>query len=302
MFASGRHDGLGGKGANQAIAAAILGRHVHFVGQVGNDESGRMVLDRLDASGVDTTDAVLDESEQTGVASITVNKDGENFIIVHSGANATLGPETIEEKLLTLFSSVEPGAVVLCQGELSSQVVEAVARLCAKFQFRFVLNLAPFIEVNKSALAEASPLVVNEGEARAVAESIGMQNPSDQDAESLVGFISETLATSVVITLGGEGSIVSEKSETWLETAFKPPLILDTTGAGDVYTGVLASILSQGNSLREAVRIGSIAGGIAVSRHGASSSYPSAEEIRAAAALSEDDGEGRRINKDTLLA
>ena len=252
--------GLGGKGANQAIAAALLGAPVSFVGAVGSDAAGSSALAALSADGVATDTIDARDDAATGAAYITVDAAGENTIIVHSGANAVVTAAGVTAAL----DRVDAPALVLAQGELPAVAVDAAAAWARGARLRFVLNLAPVIEVAPATLSAADPLVVNEGEA---AELLG--HASDDPA----GELAAQLGTSVVVTLGAAGASVAADGRTWALPSPKPERVVDTTGAGDAFVGALAAALAAGHPLEYAVRVGVAAGSFAVQAGGTTTSY-----------------------------
>ena len=253
--------GLGGKGANQAIAAALLGASVSFVGAVGTDAAGSSALAALSADGVATDTIEARDDAATGAAYITVDAAGENTIIVHSGANAVVTGADVDAAL----ARVDAPALVLAQGELPAVAVDAAAAWATAHAVRFVLNLAPVIEVAPATLSAADPLVVNEGEA---AELLG------QASDDPAGELAARLGTSVVVTLGAAGASVAADGRTWTQPSPKPAAVIDTTGAGDAFVGAVAAALAAGHPLEYAVRVGVAAGSFAVQAGGTTTSYP----------------------------
>ena len=252
--------GLGGKGANQAIAAALLGARVSFVGAVGADAAGSGALVALAADGVAVEQIQTRDDATTGAAYITVNTAGENTIIVHSGANARVAASDVEAALAALPAL----SLVLAQGELPADAIDAAARWAAAAGVRFVLNLAPVIAVDPQTLSLADPLIVNEGEA---AELLG------HSSDDLAGELAARLGTAVVVTLGAAGAAVAAGQSGWTEPSPKPDRVVDTTGAGDAFVGALAAALAAGHELAFAVRVGVAAGSHAVQSAGTTTSY-----------------------------
>jgi ribokinase len=260
--------GTGGKGANQAAAAARSGARPVFVGAVGTDPAGTGLLDNLSVAGVDVSHVARTTSAPTGIALITVAADGENTIVVAAGANATLDPARTAEIVAQL---VAPGTVVLSQLEIPLPVLVAVARTGGAHGARLVLNLSPWREIPDDLLAYADPLVVNETEAAAV---WGRPIDSADDAASAENVAANAAVAllarsrSVVITLGGDGVVVADGSGVVTLPARRVPVV-DTTGAGDAFAGALAAGLAAGASLVDAVGSGIHAGSIAVQYLGA---------------------------------
>lgn len=257
--------GLGGKGANQAVAASLAGADVRFVGAVGDDAGGDRVLDALVARGVDVASVRRVTGATTGRATILLHPHGENLILVAPGANAELAPSDIRAAREAI-ASVD---ALLVQGEVTAEVIDAAADVCAEVGTRFVLNLAPPVDVSPATLALADPLIVNEIEAR----QLGI----DPDAPAL------ERSRSVVVTRGGDGAIVVDAGGSRSFSALKAHVV-DTTGAGDAFAGALCASLAEGADLDTAARAGITAGAYAVTRPGASSSYGTAAEVAAFAA------------------
>ncbi|HEX3680337.1 MAG TPA: PfkB family carbohydrate kinase, partial [Galbitalea sp.] len=249
-----------GKGANQAAAAARAGAKPIFIGAVGTDSVGGDILADLTARGVDVT-LVSRSSEPSGVALITVSAGGENSIVVASGANATLDATATAA---IVAAHVEKGSVLLCQLEISPDVVSASASEVEKAGGRFVLNLSPSRYVSPRLLALADPLVLNQNEAADLASS-AIDGPADARTVA-----TRLLATSrsVVITLGADGAIVADSTGVTLAPAVRVPVV-DTTGAGDSFAGALAAGLAAGDDLATSVNAGIAAGAAAVQHLGA---------------------------------
>jgi ribokinase len=250
----------GGKGANQAVAAALAGAKPVFLGAVGGDSVGGDILTDLAARGVDVS-RVLRSPEPTGVALITVSRDGENSIVVAPGANAALDADTTATTITTLVAA---DSVLLCQLEIPIEVVAAAAVQVEAVGGRFVLNLSPSQSVSPKLLALADPVILNEAEA---AELAGSAIDSPADAETVARRLLAT-SRSVVITLGGDGAVVADSTGVKYVPATRVTVV-DTTGAGDAFAGALAAALASGNDLVAAVDAGIAAGAAAVQYVGA---------------------------------
>lgn len=273
----------GGKGANQAVAAARLGADVALVGAVGSDTNAETALGELRAAGVDLT-AVATVPGPTGLAVVTVAADGENTIVVVPGANAAVGPDD----LLDRVPALGPGTVLLLQGELPRDTVEAAARAAASAGCRVVLNLAPAIPLEPDVVLLADPLVVNEHEAGFALQLLdgeGDTTPPEPDVVAAASVLASRLVAagtpSVVVTVGGAGAVAHPGSAApgpvHLPAAAVPPV--DTTGAGDAFVGAMAARLATGTELVPAATTAVRVGTLTVQRRGAQPSYPTLEEI-----------------------
>ena len=274
---------LGGKGSNQAVAAHVAGAVVELIARVGDDASGDFALAALGRFGLPVGAIERVTDVPTGVAQITVADTGENTVIVTPGANAELTPAVIDSERARLASA----GLVLTQGELPVATIERVAELASAEGVRFVLNLAPPVAVSPATLAGCDPLVVNEHEARAV--GIGADVPPEASLETWVSLAAEavgTLARSIVVTLGAAGAVAASADGTWAVPAPRVDAV-DSTGAGDGFTGTLAAFLAQGRPLAEAVRIAVAAGSLAVQARGTVDSYAPRDAVLAAAGLTE---------------
>ncbi|KND35606.1 ribokinase [Streptomyces acidiscabies] len=261
----------GGKGANQAVAAARLGARTALLARVGDDANGRLLLESQRGAGVDTV-GVLVGGAPTGVALITVDPSGDNSIVVSPGANGRLTPEDIR----SAGSLFHASRVVSAQLEIPLEsVVEVVRQLPSGT--RFVLNPSPPQALPAEVLAACDPLIVNEHEARVIlgGGSIG-DDPAEWARELLAGG-----PKSVVVTLGSEGALVASSDEGVARVASVKVDAVDTTGAGDSFTAALAWKLGAGASLAEAAAYAARVGAVAVTRRGAQESFPTAEEVDA---------------------
>ena len=261
----------GGKGANQAVAAARLGARTALLARVGDDGHGRLLLDSQRAAGVDTA-GVLVGGAPTGVALITVDPSGDNSIVVSPGANGRLTPEDVRAADALLRAS----RVVSAQLEIPLEtVVEVVRRLPEGT--RFVLNPSPPRELPAEVLAACDPLIVNEHEARIIVGGEPSGSPSPEDwARALLALGPR----SVVVTLGAEGALVATAEGSARVAAVKVEAV-DTTGAGDAFTAALAWKLGAGSAPAEAAAYAARVGAAAVTRAGAQVSFPTAEEVAA---------------------
>jgi ribokinase len=257
----------GGKGANQATAAARAGAAVRMVGHVGGDSFGHLACDAMAAAGVDCA-GVATSSRATGIAVIGVDEAGENQIMVASGANL----DTCADQVADL--DLAPGVTVLCQNEVRPEATFALLERAKALGARTMLNLAPAGAVPAQVLDALDYLVVNEGEGRAAAGRSG----------GAIATFARDLATThdltCVVTLGAEGALaIGAKAA--LRVAALPIEPVDTTGAGDAFVGVLAASLDLGHDLGAALRRASVAAGLVCTRLGAQTSQPIAAQIAA---------------------
>ncbi|MEU6280029.1 ribokinase [Streptomyces sp. NPDC047028] len=258
----------GGKGANQAVAAARLGARTALLARVGDDDHGRLLLDSLRSAGADTV-GVLVGDVPTGVALIAVDPSGDNSIVVSPGANARLAPADIRVAGSLLYAS----HVISAQLEIPLETVVEVVRNLPE-DSRFVLNPSPPRPLPTEVLAACDPLVVNEHEARVI---LGGALVSEDPADWARLLLAKG-PRSVVVTLGARGALVCDGAEV---TRVPSPEVdaVDTTGAGDAFAAALAWRLGAGSPLREAAAYAARVGAAAVTRRGAQESYPTAAEV-----------------------
>lgn len=273
---------LGGKGSNQAVAAHVAGASVELVARIGADATGDFAIATLERFGLPTAAIARQADAPTGVAQITVADSGENTIIVTGGANLALTPAVVEAE----SARVAAAALVLTQGELPIATIERIAAVADEADVRFVLNLAPPAHVSAATIAAADPLVVNEHEARAV--GIGTDAPAAtlDEWRELAASVVGRIARSVVVTLGAAGAVAASAEGSWSAEAPRVTAV-DTTGAGDGFTGTLAAFLAEGRPLEEALRIAVAAGALAVQARGTVDSYAPREAVLRAAGVDE---------------
>jgi ribokinase len=274
VLATGLRRRPGGKGANQAAAAARAGATVSLIGAVGADLDGAEQVAELERAGVAVTRIQAVEGVPTGAAFITVTPDGDNSIVVAAGANGELRPD---DTVSALAAAAGRRTVVVLQTEVPSRVIDAAARLCAQQGVRFVLNDGPAAALAAATLAGADPIVVNEHEAREVCGAV--QPPPGVELARAVR--AATKARSAVVTLGAAGVQVATPRQEVTLPAVRPAEVVDTTGAGDAFVGTLAARLAAGDDLIAAVREATGAASLAVTWPGA---RPGAESPAAAAA------------------
>ncbi|GAB7108540.1 ribokinase [Streptomyces phaeofaciens JCM 4814] len=261
----------GGKGANQAVAAARLGARTALLARVGDDGHGRLLLDSLRAAGVDTG-GVLVGGAPTGVALITVDPSGDNSIVVSPGANGRLTPRDVRAAA-NLFRI---SRVVSAQLEIPLETVVEVVRSLAPGS-RFVLNPSPPRPLPAEVLAACDPLIVNEHEAKVI---LGEAAGAGDEPVDWARLLLAKGPKSVVVTLGSDGALVAS-AEGVARIASVRVDAVDTTGAGDSFTAALAWKLGAGASLAEAAAYAARVGAVAVTRRGAQESFPTAAEVDA---------------------
>ncbi|MGA6162970.1 ribokinase [Amycolatopsis magusensis] len=250
----------GGKGANTAVAASLLGAQVAMVGAIGDDANGRLLLGALREAGV-RVDLVRTADRPTGAAYIVVTPDGENSILVSPGANSALEPSALD-------GAFDDARVLAVSMEIPLPTVEHAVIAASEAGVRVLLNLSPVAEVSERALAAVDVLLVNEHEAA------WLLGDADADPRGLL----ELGPFSAVLTRGARGALVITEDGT---TEVPSPEVeaVDTTGAGDAFTGALAASLAEGATLVDAARLAVKVAAISVTRSGAQPSYPRAGEI-----------------------
>lgn len=265
----------GGKGANQAVAAARYGNRVVFVAKTGDDLFGAQVREQMKQDGIITDYVFVDKEHPSGVALITIDKDAENCIVVASGANMYLSPEDIDKAA----DEIRSADVVLMQLECPTQTVAYAAHMAAQAGVPVILNPAPApVEPLSTELMQDLYLITpNRSEASRIS---GIEVTNMESAQRAAKAIYDMGPRNVIITLGSEGSLIYDGSMFMRVEAMKVEAV-DTTAAGDTYNGVLASVIAEGKSLIEAAGEANIAGAISVTRLGAQPAAPTREEINA---------------------
>ena len=263
----------GGKGANQAVAAARYGNRVVFVAKTGDDLFGKQVLKSLKEDNIVTDYVFVDKENPSGVALITIDSEAENCIVVAPGANMALSPADID----VAAEEIRNADVLLMQLESPVETVTYAAKMAAEAGVPVILNPAP---------APAEPL------SEELLKSLYLITPNRSEASRLSGIEVKDMESAyraakairdmgpkcVIITLGSEGSLLDDGTMPMRVEALKVEAV-DTTAAGDTYNGVLASVIAEGRSLIEAMREANVAAAISVTRMGAQPAAPTREEI-----------------------
>jgi ribokinase len=263
----------GGKGANQAVAAARAGAAVTFIARVGRDANGEQAVAGFAADGINVNHVIRDLTSPSGVALIFVGKNGENSIAVASGANDKLNPADVRKAR----SAFRRARVVLLQLETPLKTLEASVALAAAAGVRVVLNPAPARPLPAQLLKRVHLLTPNESEAELLT---GVTIDDEAAAAKAADKLLARGVQNVIITMGSRGAFVAGKDLRQLIPGFKVNA-MDATGAGDVFNGALVVALAEGRPLLEAVRFASAAAAVSVTRFGAQPSAPTRKEIQA---------------------
>ena len=261
----------GGKGANQAVAAARLRGNVTFVAKTGNDVFGSEAKQLFDNEHIDTRFLISDDNNPSGVALINVDENGENSIVVASGSNGTLSAYDINENVF----KTEPDDIFLMQLEIPVGTVEYVAQKAASNGNKVILNPAPARQLSNDLLSCLYMIIPNETEAEILT---GIKVTDSETAEKAARKLYAKGVKNVVITMGGSGAFLFTPGNSKMIYVV-PVKAVDTTAAGDVFCGALAVALSEGKKTEEAVVFANKAAGISVTRMGAQASAPYRDEL-----------------------
>lgn len=261
----------GGKGANQAVAAAKLGGDVVFVARVGDDIFGQEAVAGFKLEGINTDFIVTDPEQPSGVATIMVDAKGENCIAVASGANNMLSPADVDQAM----AQVDAADVLLMQLETPIETIEYVASLGSEKGKTVILNPAPAQALSDELLAKIDVITPNETEAEMLT-GINVENLAD--AEKAAQALRDKGIGTVIITMGSQGAFVLSDSFTGMVATRKVEAV-DTTAAGDTFNGALAVGMANGQAIEEALAFANKAATISVTRLGAQASVPSLAEL-----------------------
>lgn len=260
----------GGKGANQAVAAARLGASTALIASVGRDSNAAVASAGLTAAGVDISGIMTVEAD-TGAAIVTVDAKGENTIVVIAGANACTDGEAARRH----SAAIAAAGILVVQGEIPDSGTETAVSLATG---RVVLNLAPAVNLAPAIIRSADPLVVNEHEAALVLRQLNPAMPTPSDHLKLTAALLDAGPRSVVLTRGAQGALFTDSGTVRAVPAPRVDAI-DTTGAGDAFVGALSASLATGAALGEAVQFASRVGAYSVQRTGTQMSYPTSADV-----------------------
>lgn len=262
---------FGGKGANQAVAAARTGGRVLFITKLGDDIFGDNIKSHFNTEGLASDSILTDAHEPTGIAQIFVSAKGENSIAVAPGANMNLLPSDIQP----FENLIKTAKVVLMQLEIPLETVAFITNLAADNNVKVILNPAPAQELGSDLLQKLWLLTPNESEAELLT---GIKVVDLESAQQAGAFLVQQGVQNALITLGENGSLLCNENGAKHFKAFKANAV-DTTAAGDVFNGALAVAITQNKSFEEAIPFGSAAAAISVSRKGAQTSIPHLNEV-----------------------
>ena len=261
---------MGGKGANQAMAAHKLGGDVSFITSLGDDSNGQHALAYYKNEGLKVSSSLIVEDIPSGTAIILVDEQGENCIVINPGANQKLSPSYIER----IEGKIVEADILVLQMEIPYETVKAVCRLSTKYDKQLILNVAPARKIDEEILKNVNVLLVNETEAETISgEKI--------DLIGKVAIVDKLLSmgpATIILTLGKAGCFFKNEQESFHINAFAVDAI-DTTAAGDTFCGALASEIAKGHSWKQALVFATAASAICVTKMGAQPSIPSEKAV-----------------------
>ena len=257
---------LGGKGANQAVAAKRMGADVTMAGCIGNDIFGDDFVRTFESEGLSTDYILRTDADRTGCSLVTLETSGQNRICMTPGANLHY---TVDD-LLAVESLVKSANVVVTQCEMQPEIVDELAKLCKKYGKKFILNPAPARTFDDETLSACYVISPNETELGVI---VGRTLDTDEDYISVAKELLAKGVQNVVVTLGSRGSLLVNATQTTFVPAMKVKAV-DTVGAGDSFTGSLAAFTDEGKDVLSAMKLSTIVGGLQVQKHGAIPSMP----------------------------
>ena len=262
----------GGKGANQAVAAARLGAEVHFIGAVGSDDFGRQLRSGLAADGIGLAHLAAVAAESTGVAMILVDAGGQNSIVLSPGANACVGVEQID----AATDLIAGASMLVCQLEIPLPAVTRAIDRARAAGTAVLLNPAPAVPLKRELLSKVDYLVLNETEAALLS---GVPVVDEASAEAVAARLLQQGAGQVLVTLGDKGVVSASQTAGAVAVHAIPVDVVDTTAAGDTFVGAFAVAVASGVPAPEAVEYAQHAAALAVTKFGAQSSIPNRVEV-----------------------
>ncbi len=268
--------GAGGKGSNQAVAAARLGAEVTFIGRLGKDVFANLAYEIWDAEGINSDYVVQDEETATGVAPIFVDSAGENMIVVVLGANSRVQSSDID----AARERIAAADVLVAQLEINTDMVTYALQVAKEVGITTILNPAPAAPIARETIQLADFLTPNETELESL--SGGPVSDVEAAARALMTRDDQT----VVVTMGAQGAQIVSRDQSGLQPTFNVD-VLDTTGAGDAFNGALAVGLAEGKTLNDAVRFANATAALCVTKAGAAGSAPYRADVDAMLAASE---------------
>lgn len=261
----------GGKGANQAVAMARLNGNVSMIGKVGEDGFGQTLISSLKNDKVDTT-YIQTAKGSTGVALITVDMNAQNSIVVSPGANFEVKEEDIDNNI----KAIENSEIVVLQLETPLNTIKYALNKAKELNKYTILNPAPAVKLDDEIIKNVDLLTPNETELEIIS---GVSIETEEDIQKAAQIMIEKGVKELIVTLGSKGSLYINKEKSMFKKAYKVEAV-DTTAAGDSYTGALAVALSQDKGIADAMDFASKVGALSVLKEGAQSSLPTLEDVK----------------------
>ena len=261
----------GGKGANQAVAMARLNGNVSMIGKVGEDGFGQTLINSLKNDKVDTT-YIQTSKGATGVALITVDKNAQNSIVVSPGANF----EVKEDDIDNTIEAIKNSDIVVLQLETPLNTIKYALNKAKELNKYTILNPAPAVKLDDEIIKNVDLLTPNETELEIIS---GVSIETEEDIQKAAQIMIEKGVKELIVTLGSKGSLYINKEKSMFKKAYKVEAV-DTTAAGDSYTGALAVALSQDKNIEDAMDFASKVGALSVLKEGAQSSLPTLEDVK----------------------
>lgn len=269
----------GGKGANQAVAAARMGGDVTLIGRVGDDVFGPQLIKRLQESNVATEHVQVCQGTSSGIAFVMVESSGQNAIVIVPGANGRLSVDAIR----AVAAQIRSADLLILQLEIPIEAIEEACRIAKESKVPVLLNPAPAPAMLPENLYEVDMICPNQTEAERLT---GLTVNSSESAKRAAALLLDRGASQVVITLGKEGAFIGRRSEKEYQFELVPSIDvapIDTTAAGDAFIGALAVYLCEQQELLQACRMACVAGALATTKWGAQTSLPWRAEVEAKA-------------------